>query len=143
MLASIGQPAFRPMMDYWAAHPASYQVRLGVSVALTEYLRDHKRDRKAVSAELGERDLLALAVAAGEDDRTLRVYASEFLYDLGDPRIVPIAAKLFDQASEDGRYNLVVVHGRRDPRHVRRSIRRSSATCWKAGRAWSGRIPRS
>lgn len=110
-LAEIGQPAIRPMMDYWAAHPTSYQVRLGVSVALTEFLRDHKRDRKAVSAELGERDLRALAMAASEDDRTLRVYASEFLYDLGDPRVVPIATSLFDGASEDGRYNLILVMG--------------------------------
>ena len=110
-LAAIGLPAVRPMMDYWSVHPASYQVRLGVSVALTEFLRGHKRDRKAVSSELSDRDLHALAIAAGEDDRSLRVYASEFLYDLGDPRIVSIATSLFDGASEDGRYNLIVVIG--------------------------------
>lgn len=108
-LAALGQSAIRPMMDHWATHADSYQVPLGVSVALTEFLRENKRDRKAVSEVLTEADLQLLAVAAGADDRTLRVYASEFLYDLGDPRIVPIAAALFDVASADGRYNLIVV----------------------------------
>ncbi len=133
-LAEIGLPAVRPMMGYWAAHPGSYQVRLGVSVALTEFLRNRKGDRKAVSAVLSADDLELLAVAAADDDRTLRVYASEFLYDLGDPRIVPIAARLFESAGEDGRYNLIVVMGGTVPNlsEVDKDALRKTLQGWEA-----------
>lgn len=108
-LAAMGEAAIVPMMDYWASRPDSYQVRVGVSVALTEFLRKHKRDRTSVSALLTDAHLRLLAAAAGDPDRNLRIHASEFLYDLGDKRIVPIAAALFPGASDDGRYNLIVV----------------------------------
>lgn len=108
-LAAIGEPAIVPMMNFWESRPDSYPVRLGVSTALTEFLRDHKRDRRAIAALLTDSHLRLLAVAAGDSERTLRIYASEFLYDLGDPRVVPIAVDLFTGASDDGRYNLIVV----------------------------------
>lgn len=108
-LSAMGVAAVVPMMTYWEAHPDSYPVRLGVSVALTEFLRGHKGDRRAVAALLTDNHLELLAMAAGDPDRNLRIYASEFLYDLGDKRVVPIAVGLFDAASDDGRYNLIVV----------------------------------
>ena len=103
------KPPIVPMMNYWQSRPDSYPVRLGVSTALTDFLRGHKRDRREIAALLTERHLQLLAAAAVDPDRSLRVYASEFLYDLGDKRVVPIAANLFPAASDDGRYNLVVV----------------------------------
>lgn len=108
-LAAIGEPAVVPMMDYWESRPGSYPVRLGVSTALTEFLRGHKGDRRSIAALLTDSHLRLLAAAAGDPDRTLRIYASEFLYDLGDPRVVPIAIELFPGATDDGRYNLIVV----------------------------------
>ncbi len=108
-LAAIGEAAVTPMMDFWASRPNSYQVRVGVSAALAEFLRAHKGDRKSVSARLTETHLRLLAEAAGDPDRNLRIHASEFLYDLGDERVVPIAAEVFPGASDDGRYNLIVV----------------------------------
>ena len=39
----------------------------------------------------------------------LSIYASEFLYDLGDPRIIPICLEQFSSASANGRYNLLLV----------------------------------
>ena len=108
-LAALGADAVVPMMDYWQSHPDSYPVRLGVSTALTEFMRGHKGDRHDIAELLTDRHLKLLAAAAGDPDRSLRVYAAEFLYDLGDKRVVPIAAGLFPGASEDGRYNLVVV----------------------------------
>jgi len=50
-----------------------------------------------------------LQKAAVDPDRTIRIYASEFLYDLADPRVVQIALDLLASASEDGRYNLILV----------------------------------
>jgi hypothetical protein len=108
-LAAIGEPAVVPMMDYWESRPSSYPIRLGVSTALTEFLRGHKGDRRSIAALLTDSHLRLLAAAAGDPDRTLRIYASEFLYDLGDPRVVPIAIELFPGATDDGRYNLIVV----------------------------------
>ncbi|HET7716932.1 MAG TPA: hypothetical protein VFK86_15020 [Bauldia sp.] len=108
-LAAIGEAAVVPMMDYWASHEDSYPVRLGVSVAMTEFLRDHKGDRREIASLLTDSHLRLLAAAAGDPDRNLRIYASEFLYDLGDKRVVPIAVDLFPAASDDGRYNLLVV----------------------------------
>ncbi|MEM7121813.1 MAG: hypothetical protein AAF563_11085 [Pseudomonadota bacterium] len=86
-----------------------YRVRLGVSVALAEYLRENKDQRFMVSEMLTDEQLALITSAAGEDDRTVRVYASEFLYDLGDKRVVSIAEDLFPSASADGKYNLIVV----------------------------------
>lgn len=108
-LAAMGEPAIVPMMDYWQSRPDSYPVKLGVSTALTEFLRGRKGDRRAIAALLTDSHLRLLAAAAGDADRNLRIYASEFLYDLGDERVVPIAAALFQGASDDGRYNLIVV----------------------------------
>ena len=108
-LAELGEDAVVPMMNYWQSHPDSYPVRLGVSTALTEILRGPKGDRRDIAALLTDSHLQLLAAAAGDPDRNLRIYASEFLYDLGDKRVVPIAAGLFPGASDDGRYNLIVV----------------------------------
>jgi hypothetical protein len=108
-LSSLGQAAVPPMMTYWEQNPASDRVRLGVSVALTEFLRGHKDQRQAVSALLTDSQLRFLAIAATDPDRTLRIYAAEFLFDLGDTRIVSIAESLFSDASDDGRYNLVLI----------------------------------
>lgn len=107
-LSALGEAAIRPMMDYWAQNADSYRIRLGVAVALTEFLRDHKGQRKSVSALLTSDDLLLLASAMADQDRTLRIYATEFLYDLGDPRIVEIANQIFSASSDDGKFNLLV-----------------------------------
>ena len=108
-LAALGEAGVVPMMNYWQSHPDSYPVRVGVSTALTELLRARKGDNREIAALLTERHLQLLAAAAGDPDRNLRIYASEFLYDLGDKRVVPIAVSLFPRASDDGRYNLIVV----------------------------------
>ncbi len=52
-------------------------------------------------------DLRRLVEAAGESDRTTRIYASEFLYDLGDVRVVPSLLKELDNADDNGKYNLL------------------------------------
>ncbi len=108
-LTALGKQAIVPMMDHWERRSGVYRVRLGISVALTEYLRDHKNERKQISALLSENDILNIAWAAGDRDRTLRIYASEFLYDLGDPRVIAAADTVFPASDDDGRYNLVLI----------------------------------
>lgn len=107
-LAEHFPAAIAPIMASWERQPESYRLRLGVCVALTEYLREHMRERRNISALLTDSQLELLVTAAGDPDRTLRVYASEFLYDLGDRRTIAIAARRFEGASDDGRYNLIV-----------------------------------
>ena len=108
-LTQLGASAVPIMTQHLQELPDNYRVRLGVSVALAEFLRDHKDQRKAVAATITDPQMELLTAAAGDPDRTIRIYASEFLYDLGDKRVIPIAQRLFDQASDDGKYNLIVV----------------------------------
>ena len=108
-LAAQGLDAVRPVLDNWAAAPDDYRRKLGAAVALTEYLRDNKADRSAISAKLTLDDLARLVLAAADHDRTVRVYASEFLFDLGDPRVAPLALQALPAASDDGKFNLVLV----------------------------------
>ncbi len=108
-LADQGLDAIRPMLDFLVLDPRSYRKTLGVSVALTEMLRERKDQRQEFIEVISEPDLRELAKAAGDPDRTIRIYASEFLFDLGDPRVVPIALEIFPNASADGKYNLLIV----------------------------------
>jgi hypothetical protein len=109
VLARSGLEVVRPLLDRLEEKSESYRTRLGVVVALAEMLRTRKQQRKEISQLLSVNDLHLLAKAAGDDDRTVRIYASEFLFDLGDPRAVPIALELMKTTSDDGKYNLIIV----------------------------------
>jgi hypothetical protein len=108
-LARAGFDAVRPMLDRLATAPESYQTRLGIVVALAEMLRDRKQQRQDISALLSDQDLQRLIEAAKDSDRTVRIYASEFLFDLGDPRLPRKALEAIESASDDGKYNLIIV----------------------------------
>ncbi len=108
-LTAMGVAAVAPMMAAWTANPDNYQVRLGISVALAEFLRDNKKLRQAVSGLLTVDHLRLLTVASGDPDRTIRIYASEFLFDLGDKRVLPLVRAAFPSATDDGKFNLIVV----------------------------------
>lgn len=108
-LAGQGLEALRSMLDRLAQDEVSYRARLGIIVAMTEFLRENKDRKDEVSATMSEADLGRVLDAATHKDRTLRVYASEFLYDLGDPRSVGALFERFDAADDNGKYNLLVV----------------------------------
>jgi len=108
-IGETGIPAIRPLMNEWKRHSGVYRVRLGSVVSLVEMMRAMKSRRKEIGAVLSDDDLRLIATAAVDDDRTVRVYASEFLYDLADPRFIPIALDLLPSANDDGRYNLALV----------------------------------
>jgi len=102
-------PSYIPsIMDTLRGEFNIYRTQLGIAVALTEMLRRDKNLAGEISDELEQEDIDLLVQMAGHQDRTLRIYATEFLFDLGDPRSVAPAVRLAagtDNADE--RYNLL------------------------------------
>ena len=99
--------AIERMYPYMLA--LSRLVTLDVSLTSLEVLRAEKARKKEIRALLTPQDIRLLVQASGDPDRTIRVYASEFLYDLGDPRSVTSAFETIGSASDDGKYNLILV----------------------------------
>jgi hypothetical protein len=108
-LADRGPSVVEPMMKEFGNHQNIYRIRLGVLVALTEMLRNNKSLSPAVSKELSSKDLELIVKALNDDDRTTRIYAGEFLYDLGDTRVVDPALESAKTSKEEGRYQSVFV----------------------------------
>jgi hypothetical protein len=89
---------------------SNYQVKLGICVALTEMLRADKNRRTKISSMLKEDDLNKLLDAAGDSDRTVRIYATEFLFDLGDKRATKLAILRAAKTNDDNaRYNWLLL----------------------------------
>lgn len=111
MLANGSVEAVPSILQAMRDQPGDYRVQLGGSVALTEMLRRNKADADRIAKVLnGDADRLLLLKAAGDRDRTLRIYASEFLYDLGDPQVSRQAIALASRADdENARYNWLLV----------------------------------
>ncbi len=108
-LASLGPGLLRPAMDV-LNHPRPYRIKLGLVVAITEMMRENMGSRERMISELTAADLEILVKLAGNSDRTIRIYAREFLFDLGDPRVLDIAIDLFSNLSDNNaRYNLVLI----------------------------------
>jgi len=108
-LAKLGVDMVEPVLAAVSRHGASYRTRLGGIVALTEMMRENKARRADIIARINTPGLGALVSASADPDRTIRIYASEFLYDLGDPRAIGLALRQFPRASDNGRYNLLLV----------------------------------
>jgi hypothetical protein len=108
-LAAIGPATVRPMMEEFKKHQNIYRIRLGVLVALTEMLRSNKSLKHEVSQQLYSNDLELIVRVLNDSDRTIRIYAGEFLYDLGDPRVVPLALASAKDSDEEGRYQSIFV----------------------------------
>jgi hypothetical protein len=110
-LAGFGPDAVRPMMERFSDAQASYRARLGILVALTTMLRNDKALAPQVREMLSSpEDLKALALAIDHEDRTLRQYATEFLYDLGDIRILEPALEVAEKTQSDqSRYQAIFV----------------------------------
>lgn len=88
----------------------AYQVKLGICVALTQMLRADKKRAPDIASLLTEEDVIRLIDAAGDLDRTVRVYATEFLFDLGDRRATRLAINRAAATSDDNaRYNWLLV----------------------------------
>ncbi len=85
-----------------------YRTKLGVSIALTELLRRDKSLRDKMHLETA--DFQTLLDFAGSDDRNLRIYSGEFLYDLESPDVARLALPLASTTTnDDARYNWLFV----------------------------------
>lgn len=98
----------RLLREALAKDKAQYRKKLGVAIALTELLR---RDKSAGSnIPLQTEDVALLLEFAGSGDRTLRIYAGEFLFDLESPDVtkqaLPLAA---GTTNDDARFNWLLV----------------------------------
>jgi peptidoglycan hydrolase-like protein with peptidoglycan-binding domain len=112
-LAALGPSVVAPLARFLRqgnpSSPGYYRQQLGAVVALTKMLRNNKSQRTGIVAQLEQQDIDRLVRASADEDRTLRIYASEFLFDLGDPRAVDAVVSTFDGVSDNGRYNLALV----------------------------------
>jgi hypothetical protein len=102
------------LMQYVRDNRGNYRAELGVSVALTEMLRQDKSLRDKIM--LSDADVEMLLDFATSPDRTLRIYAGEFLYDLGKPQVTKLALKRLENKPanpspewDNALYNLLFV----------------------------------
>lgn len=109
-LADLGPVLVRPALDeLGAGEGLAYREELGLVVALTFMMRDHKAQRAAIANGLTGADLETLMLLAADPDRQIRIHAGEFLFDLGDPRVFDLVPALWDRVgSDDGRFQLAL-----------------------------------
>ncbi len=88
-LALVQTQDIAKLLQHARENPGNYRAELGVSVALTEMLRRDKTLRDKIV--LTEADIELLLNYATNADRTLRIYAGEFLFDMGKPEITKLA----------------------------------------------------
>lgn len=99
-LGKSGIAGLSAILIHWRANPNSYRVRLGVLVALSKMLSDNKSLNKEISQQLSEDDIRRIVSDLSNSEPTIRVYASEFLFDLADPRAAPMIIDELSRANE-------------------------------------------
>lgn len=107
-LGESGVPAIEPLLDSFSQPNVSYRTQLGALVALNSMARQ-KTDAETFKAGISDVELEELVGATAHNDETLRKYASEFLYRIGDPRAITPALNKFPSSSANGKYNLLLV----------------------------------
>lgn len=108
-LANLGTGLVRPAMAELLNPEPTYRLQLGLIVALTEMLRDNKRSRGDVIKLIDDTALTEILYLATNNDNTIRVYAGEFLYDLGDPRVFLLSSEVWNSGiSDNGKFNIAL-----------------------------------
>lgn len=109
-LASIGVNLTKQALEKLKFPENSYRMRLGLIVALTEMIRENKSSRLEIIEQIEVSDLKNLMSFAISEDRTTRIHASEFLYDLGDERVYELIGDIWAaNVSDTGKYNLALI----------------------------------
>jgi hypothetical protein len=108
-LGKSGDAVVKPLLDNLAKDDASYRMQLGSLVALSQISRNPNANFEGIKQDIEPADINRLLKAATNTDKTIRVYASEFLYRLEDPRVIEPALENIPSASEDGKYNLLLI----------------------------------
>ncbi|MBF0588542.1 MAG: hypothetical protein HQL53_05395 [Magnetococcales bacterium] len=110
-LATMGTQSVEPLLKELRKNKPHYQLRLGSYVALAKMLRYDKNRAAAVANILSETDIAMMVRSLDDSSRTIRIYVGEFLFDLGDPRVVKPAMQLItrNEVGQQGRYNALHV----------------------------------
>ncbi|WP_260955695.1 HEAT repeat domain-containing protein [Pseudomonas citri] len=108
-LGSQRTTVINPLLQTLLAGDASYRSKLGALVALNKIGRNNRQDLLPAKAILSEENLAKILDIANDPEKTMRVYASEFLYLLADPRTIGIALQKMPAAASDGRYNYILI----------------------------------
>jgi hypothetical protein len=109
-LAQVPVESVPRIMQAFGRQVGDYRVKLGVCVAIAQMLRADKTKAPNISTRLTGDDVARLVGLAGDPDRTVRVYVTEFLVNLGDPRTASLAIQQAAATKDDNaRYNWLLV----------------------------------
>jgi len=95
-LAARGLELIRPALLELTGEPSNYRTTLGLLVALAEMMRENKHLRSQMIELIDDQGLQKLIILSTNSDRTIRIHATEFLSDLGDPRAFEFVGKIWD-----------------------------------------------
>jgi hypothetical protein len=109
-LVARGPAAVAAMMSALRQTPNDYRLRVGVIYCLAEMLRK-KVDRNVIMNLLTDEDIRLLVQAATfDEDTTIRLEATEFLFYLKDPRAAQASLDAAKAGKDDrGTYNSVLI----------------------------------
>jgi hypothetical protein len=102
--------AVAPMMKPLRQSPENYRLKVGVTYSLTGILRENPKLSDRIAKELTDEDIRLLVEAASDKDKTVRLQATEFLFNLKDRRLVqPSLEAVRSAKNQDGVYNSVLI----------------------------------
>jgi hypothetical protein len=88
-LVATGSEAIPLLMSALRASKSDYRLKVGAAYVLSTALIRDPEQKTEISAKLSDDDFPVLVSLASDEDKTIRYQATEFLYDLGDPRSIP------------------------------------------------------
>lgn len=100
VLAS-GAPADVPFYLARLGDGAQYRTKLGVAIAMTEMLRLDKSLAGELDKAISPDNMVQFARLIGDGERTLRITATEFLYDLGSAEGTRASIRLAAQSTDN------------------------------------------
>jgi hypothetical protein len=97
-LASRGLSVVEVMMNTLKESGSYYRIRLGILYAFNKMLKDDRSLAQGLSSRLSLEDLKIILEALNDPDQAVRINATEFLHNLGDPRIIEPELSLTDNS---------------------------------------------
>jgi hypothetical protein len=112
-LVATGSEAIPPLMSALRASTSDYRLRGGAAYVLSTTLIRNPEEKKEISSKLFDNDFPVLVSLASDEDKTIRYQATEFLYDLGDPRSIPYSVGAARVTSDPNRaVNQILILGK-------------------------------
>jgi hypothetical protein len=109
-LIALGPITVAPMLEAWHQSPSDYKTKLGVVVVINDMLRNDDNSGGDISNKLNQSDIKLLVGAASDNDKTIRLQATELLYTLRDKRVVSDSLDVVRNGSnENAVYNNLLI----------------------------------